>query len=281
MIGFTLFTMNEDERREILTAVAEGRMTPEEAAARLRSEGRARGDERPDDDRHDDQPIRRVRVQGTFRHARIIGDTGVREAVADGPHVARREGDTLVIESEQDFPGFTFHSGGHGRRAGFPFRLSGSFNPPWWEYGEFPPHLTVRMHPELPLNVDLTAGRVTVDGVRGPQRVNVTAGSAELQSFTGPVEIKVAAGSVRASGVLAEGHSRVRCEAGSVKLHLEKGSDVHIRTKSDLGRVVLPDKRAPAEGWLTGGVAEEVTIGAGTGTLEVEVAMGDVAVTAE
>jgi hypothetical protein len=285
MNWLTLLPMNEEERREILTAVAEGRMSPEEAAARLAGEETARGDERPGDDRHDDQPIRRVRVKGTFRHARVYADPGVREAVAEGPHVARREGDTLIIESEQNLPGFTFHHGG--RRGGFPFAVSAT-GTGWWS-GEvgFPPHLTVqpevpltvRMNPELPLAVDLTAGRITVDGLRGPLRMSVTAGSAELRSFSGPLDVKVTAGSVRADGVLSHGESRVRCEAGSVKLHLGKGSDVRIRTKSDLGRVVLPDRRGRTEGWLTGGVEEEVTIGEGTATLEVEVAMGDVAVT--
>lgn len=278
--------MDEDARREILTAVAEGRMTPDEAAARLAGHASARAGERPDNgngngNHDDDQPIRRVRVQGTFRSARIIGDSGVREAVAEGPHAARREGDTLVIESERDLPGFSFQYGHRARRGGFTFPF-GDFDPGWWRSGDegFPPHLTVRMHPDLALAVDLTAGRIVTDGMRGPLRVNVTAGGAELKSLRGPLDIKVAAGSVRAAGVLSHGHSRVRCEAGSVKLHLERGSDVRIHTKADLGRVSLPN-RSRAEGWLTGGVEEDMTIGEGAATLDVEVAMGEVAVTAD
>jgi hypothetical protein len=270
--------MDADARREILTAVAEGRMRPEEAAARLAGHHSTRGSEQAGSNgAHDDgdRPILRVRVQGTFRQTRIVGDPGVREAVVDGPHSARREGDTLVIESEQHLSGFSFQFGHRARRGGFPFWLA-DLGPDWWPGRE---SFTVRMRPDLPLAVDLTAGQVTVVGVRGPLRVNVTAGGAELRSVGGPLDIKVAAGSVRATGVLDQGASRIRCEAGSVKLHLDKGSSVRIRTKADLGRVVLPNITRPESGWLAGGVTEEVTIGGGAATLDVEVAMGDVAVT--
>lgn len=275
------FGMDVDARREILTAVAEGRMRPEEAAERLAGLGGAREGERPGNGEHTEEgPIRRVRVQGTFRHARIIGDPEVREAVAEGPHAARREGDTLVIESEQDLPGFAFHYGHRGRRGGLPFAF-GDFAPAWWWPGQDRSHLTVRMRPDLPLAVDLTAGRVGVEGLRGPLQVQVAAGGADLRSFRGPLDIRLTAGSVRATGVLATGHSRVRCEAGSVKLHLEDGSDVRIRTRAEFGRVSLPARPPRSEDrWLAGGVTEETTIGKGTATLEVEVTMGDVAVTA-
>jgi len=49
-----------------------------------------------------------VRALGS---ADIIGDPSVREAVAEGPHIARREGDTLVIEGDDEFDmrsGFMF-----------------------------------------------------------------------------------------------------------------------------------------------------------------------------
>src|SRR2546421_2091119 len=102
-----------DPRRDILAAVARGDLTPEEGATRLEElpalppgpataalppppiEGRAT----PVGPAPEAGILRAVRVVRTLGTAEIIGDPQVREAVAEGPHVARREGDTLVIRS--------------------------------------------------------------------------------------------------------------------------------------------------------------------------------------
>jgi hypothetical protein len=136
--------MNEVQRA-ILQEVAAGRLSPEEAAALLdraeqaeqetgseqgeptRDQGAATG-ARPGDRTAPPtsggaEGVRRVRVEGSFRSARIVGDPTVREAIADGPHVARREGDLLIVESafdESELPGFVFSRGRWNWRLNFP-----------------------------------------------------------------------------------------------------------------------------------------------------------------
>ena len=83
------------------------------------------------------------------------------------------------------------------------------------------------------------------------------------------------AGSLRGSGVLADGLSRVNCEAGSVRLNLERGSSVRIRARSTLGKVSLGDTDTVS----IGGGAEELVIGGGKATLEVDATMGSVRIT--
>src|SRR5688572_29841377 len=99
----------QEERRRILGQVADGSMSPSDAAERL-----AVLDEVPDEPqarrpREDAEPrpevargdLSRVRVVGSPRAIEITGDPGVREAVAEGPHQAWRDGDLLIIETEQ------------------------------------------------------------------------------------------------------------------------------------------------------------------------------------
>src|SRR6266536_2076733 len=115
--------MNEAQRA-ILQEVAEGRLSPEEAAALL---DRGRWNRR--------------------------------------------------MSSPEDFAG-----GGHSRR---PPR--GPRPGRWWageETWEREPwgrgELTVRMRPDLPLEVDLSAGQLRTDGMTGPLRFDVRAGSARI-----------------------------------------------------------------------------------------------------
>jgi hypothetical protein len=259
-----------ERQRQILTDVAEGRLRPEEAATLL-DEVTGPTEERP----ASGPGLRRVRLLGTFRLATVVGDPAVREAVADGPHSARREGDTLVLRSdldEDEWPGFSF----------------GRVHRPWWSWtgaepgwtARWPRPLAVRMHPDLPLDVELTAGTLRFERLSGPLRVEVSAGSARLDDVRGPLDVSLSAGSVRVAGVLDRGASRIRCEAGSVHVHLEPGSSVRVRGRAELGRVTLPGER-DATSWMIGAGSREVTVGAGAATLDVEAAMGSVVVSAD
>ena len=315
--------MNETQRA-ILQEVAEGRLTPEEAAVLL---DRAENAEQEQGSEHDessgepaaasgerprdrstpppagiDTGIKRVRVVGNFRSARVVADPTVREAIAEGPHVARREGDLLVIESafdEGDMTGFVFNQGFRNWRLTIPpdFVARGSRSPrpprrprppragewpggePWerrsWSQNE----LTVRMRPDLPLEVELSAGTLRADGLTGPLRFDVRAGSARIDHARGPIEAMVAAGSIRIEALLTEGASRIRCDAGSVRLHLEKGSDVLVRARPELSKLTLPD-----HGVVSGfgpGEREEIKIGNGTATLDIDANVSKITVTAD
>ena len=73
--------MSKADRREILSRVAAGTITPEEAASQL--------DAINADERQAESSIRTVRVVRQLGSFEIVGDPSVRDAVAEGPHHAR------------------------------------------------------------------------------------------------------------------------------------------------------------------------------------------------
>jgi hypothetical protein len=138
------------------------------------------------------------------------------------------------------------------------------------------------MNPDLPLDVELAAGTLSVRGVRGPITAEISAGSARIEGFERPIEIQVAAGSVHATGVMNAGGSRVKCEAGSVAIHLLRGSSVRIASRVGLGKVEIPDDAVEGgNGFVLGVGARQGTVGEGLGTLDIDCSLGKVAVTAE
>ena len=320
-------------QREILQQVAEGRLRPEEAAVLLDQADDAEQDEGSAHDEPSEEPssqrgerpaghaaappadsgIKRVRVVGTFRAARIVADPTIREAIAEGPHMARREGDLLVIESafdENDIPGFVFNRGmrnwrvnippdivGRAKRPPRPPRPARPPRPPRpprgaadWTWAEEEDaswnrrswnsdELTVRMRPDLPLEVELSAGTVRVDGLTGPLRLDVRAGSARIEHVRGPVEAMVAAGSLRVEALLTQGTSRIRSEASSVRVNLERGSSVVIRARPDMSKMTMPGHGVV--GSLGLGERQEVKIGDGAATLDIDATMSKIQVTAD
>jgi hypothetical protein len=199
----------------------------------------------------------------------VVGDPTVAEAKVEGSHRVRREGNALLIDGtiEPDEPGgFTFEA----RR------------PPWhrqWArwLGMAEP-LVVRIHPGSPVDAEVSAGSLAVIGVTGPLHVVLAAGSARLDGVASPFDVETRAGAVRVRGRLDSGESRIRCEAGSVNVQLTRGSDVRVRARAELGRVRVQGVSGH-EPQL--GSQREVTIGAGTATLDIEAAMGSVEVQSE
>jgi hypothetical protein len=240
----------EDKKRAILGQVAAGTISPEEAAQRLDELERARATD----------ALRRVRVIGEAGQVEVFGDPDVKEAVVDGEHSVRREGDTLIIETEADVmgPGFSFIRGEG-------FRV----------FGGAGGGVVIRMNPLLALEAQVEAGTFRVSDVRGPIQARIEAGSTIINDFAAPLDLAVEAGTVKASGVLTHGSSRIACEMGSVKLHLGRGSSVRIQARSGMGAVKLPETAAP------GRRSREAVIGAGEAILEIESNMGSVKVTCD
>jgi hypothetical protein len=245
-------------QREILARVASGDLTAQEAALEL---------EDLESPGHSREPVAtaiagdltRIRVVASMGSVTVIGDESVREAVAEGPHVMRRVGDAYVIESQnvgEIGSGFSF-----GDRVGLGFLKD-------WR-------LVVRMNPRLSLDAEIQAGTLIVRGIRAPIRANVQAGSTRLEDFTFPIDLDVQAGSVKANGRLSEGASRIRCQAGSVRLDLDANSSVRITAKTTLGKVSLPAEPGAEE--IGGGVAK-AQVGSGSGTLDIEAELGSVRV---
>lgn len=246
-------------KRDILEQVAAGTLSPEEAAARLDELDRAGApDETP-------APATRIRVSRRVGGVVIIGDPRVGEAAAEGPHVARREGDALVIEGDElpdDRPWFSISR-----------RDLGAVGEVWARLRQ---GLTVRVNPALPIDVLTVAGNCRISGVTGPIRAEVSAGALLVTGLRGPVDLTVQTGSLRASGLLDSGASRIRCDAGTVHVRLDRGSSVRINARSGVGRLKLPgfDDRG------IGGQHESV-VGAGAATLDVDGGLGAVTVEAQ
>lgn len=265
-----------DLRREILTQVAAGTMTAEEGAARLDSlEAPSPSPEpvrpaAPPRSMPDGLTGRQVRVLSQFGTAEIVGDPSVAFAIADGPHRARQEGDTIVIEHQplDEDDSFSFGSGESRPRVvinGATIKRR---------------KLTVRMNPDLALTADVQAGNVRVDGVHGPISGEVQAGNFKIADFRGTLNLVVQAGNVIASGRLDSGTSKVRCEMGSVKINLERGSSVRISAHTTLGKVAIEGEGVERAG-ASRQTGREVTIGSGAATLEIECTMGSVKVSAD
>ena len=253
-----------DLRREILTQVASGTITAEEGAARLDSLEVPAPPTPAPSPTPSGLTARHVKVLSQFGSAEIVGDPSVAFAVADGPHRARQEGDTMVIEHQpfDEDENFSFGPGGSRPRVVINGLTIANRK------------LRVRMNPDLALTADVQAGNVRVDGVHGRIKSEVQAGNFKVADFRGTLNLIVQAGNVVASGRLDSGASKVLCEMGSIKINLEKGSSVRVTARTTLGKVAI-------EGAGAGRSGREVTIGSGAGTLDVECTMGSVKVVAD
>lgn len=290
--------MSDSERRSILSQVAEGTLSPDEAAERLAAletdthdHGEPTGSRRPtaggDRGLPPGEPATRLRVVGSVRMIEIVGDSSVAEAVADGPHDARREGDLLVIEGEGpevswNQPGWRWNwnwtgveddGEGDGERAGRREGPRGLFYDYDIDLGRFSrrgrgrargpvvagfgpgakriPALRVRVNPSLPLEVGVKAGSLSVTGVDGPITAEADAASLQIRGFTAPIEVRVNAGKFEASGLVAAGHSLIEANAAKVDIRLDPASNVTIKARAELGRVNLPG--APEDSLIGGG----------------------------
>jgi putative adhesin len=265
----------DDRKREILKQVRAGTITAEEGAARLDELTAEAAPSQPAAATTTAAGIplpgapaaRAVRVLSQFGSAEVVADPSVAVAVAEGPHKARVDGDTLVIEhvpfQEED----TWTFGMAGRRIeinGLDLKTRRS--------------MKVRVNPDLPLFANVQAGNVRVDGVHAPITVEVQAGNCQLSDFRSPINVVVQAGAVSASGRLDSGASKIRCEMGSVRINLEKGSSVKITARTTLGKVSIDHDSG--ERGVTGGGGKDVTIGSGAATLDVDCTMGNVRVSA-
>jgi hypothetical protein len=280
----------ENERRAVLERVARGELTPAEAAALLEDMESNQPGSTPESPAADwsrpsgwenwntsagpapgggpptatvtGERAARIRVIRAIGKAEIIGDPTVHEAVAEGPHTARRQGDTLIIERDEgDWALGAFQFNFRGRHPRPP-------RPRHFHWGDMMP-LRVRVNPDLALEVEAQAGKLTIRGVNGPIRADVQAGSTDIDGFRSPIELSSQAGSVRARGRLDHGRSRISCEAGSVRLHLEQGSSVRVSARTTLGKVSFDGDTNP---WVIGG---------GEATLDIDATMGSVRVTTD
>lgn len=261
----------DDKKREILNQVRAGTITAEEGAARLdelASESSAAEPAAPAStttatEGPSPATAKTVRVLSQFGSAEVIADPTVDVAVAEGPHKARVDGDTLVIEhvpfQEED----TWTFGMAGRRI--------EINGLDWKTRR---SMKVRMNPDLPLFANVQAGSLRVEGVHGAITAEVQAGSCTVNDFRSPINVVTQAGSFTGFGRIDSGTNKVRCDMGQIRISLDRHSSVRITARTNMGKVSIDDDSG--ERVIAGSGGKEVTVGSGTGTLDVEGAMGSV-----
>ncbi|MFF1820951.1 hypothetical protein ACFVWG_26845 [Kribbella sp. NPDC058245] len=206
--------------------------------------------------------VQRVTIRAIGRRVRLIGEPAVNGVAVDGPHVIKKDGDTLAINSEGDMgvsiDGFSMLRN--------PTDLKAHVN-------GLAKELQIRVNPNLEVEVEVTGGSVNAERVPGLSRVRVTAGTAKVTDVNGPIDVLVQAGSVTLDAQITKGRSRVRVESGMATVNLRRGSDVHVHTEAQLGRV----------NWTgaVSGQSKDVEIGRGRAGLDVEVLVGSAQITAE
>src|SRR6266446_472579 len=90
-----LISVMKDLQREILNQVASGAISAEEGASRLQAlESEAATATAPT---APDRGVKSVKIVARFGNTEVVGDPSVTYAVAEGPHGARQDGDTLLI----------------------------------------------------------------------------------------------------------------------------------------------------------------------------------------
>jgi hypothetical protein len=253
----------QDLQREILSQVAAGTLSAEEAASRLEAletEPTVPSSSRPAPATDSRGGVKHVRVVNRLGNTEIVGDPGVSYAFAEGPHKARQEGDTMIIEQSPLDDEATFEFS----------RPLGRVRIPGVDIGG---ELTVRMNPALPLAAKTQAGNIRINGVNGAIAAEVQAGNCDIVGFRGPINLKVTAGNVTARGRLDSGASAIRCQMGEVRVVLDKTSSVRIRARTTMGEISFENVEATGRG--------DVTVGSGAGTLDCDCTMGTIRIAVE
>ncbi|NEA32079.1 hypothetical protein [Streptomyces sp. SID13031] len=206
--------------------------------------------------------VRRVTIRAIGRRVRLIGEPAVTGVAVDGPHVIKRDGDTLAINSEGDM-GVSIDGLSMLRN---PTDLKSHVN-------GFAKELSIRVNPMLQVEIEVTGGSVTAERLPGLSRVRVTAGTAKVTDVDGPIDLLVQAGTATLDAQITKGRSRVRVESGSASVTLRRGSDVRVHTEAQLGRV----------SWTgaVSGQSKDVEIGRGRAALDVEVLVGTAQITSD
>ncbi len=217
-----------------------------------------------------------VRVHASYRSVDVVADPSVAQVAVSGNHTVRLENAVMVVESQDSpFSGFT-GSGKPGAKGQPTFTFADlprslAYAKSWMDQ-----RLMVRINPELAVELDSAGASITLRGVSGGARVRVIASALKLDRVRGALDIDAMSSSVKGIAVLT-GPSRISCESSSVKLLLGEGSDVHIRARNRMGKVVLPN--AVSTGGLVDPDVSEATLGAGRHELSVDAVMSSVFLT--
>ena len=253
--------------REILNRVASGELTPEQAATLLAGTAPT-GSTTPEAPSTEPLPVRRLAIRSRAMRLVVRADSSVDTAIAEGPHRVSHVGDTLTVNSDLSAGEYETEA----PKSAFANWLS-NMN----RAGET---LTVRVNPDLPLEVLCIAGSAEVTGVRAGASIGVEAGSAKLLDGAGRLTLSVASGSADVEWRFS-GESSVSTDLGSSRVSVLPGSDVSITAEATLGASTIrlangTTIKAPTK--ASHEVNPPVVVGEGTGRLRVTSRLGSAVV---
>lgn len=244
--------------QEILDDVAAGRISPERANALLAGSDVADpgsgfgGGERSG-------RVTNIRLRAVGRRVRVIGEPFLTTLSVEGPHVMEQQGDTYLVTSDGELvPSLDK----------FQLRVP-SVREVQERLVDLTRELVVRVNPKLPLELDITAGSLTVERVPRITSMRMTAGSAKVRDIIGPIDVHLQGGSITLEGPISRGDSLIKIEQGQLNLNLTDGASVQVLLDGNLSRMIWNGE--------SGGAATRV-VGAGAATLRLESIMANVVV---
>ena len=253
----------------ILDDLAAGRIDAKEASRRIEAAKRAGAaaddayevpdEETPADTTRKGGPkaggLARVSITAVGRRVRVEGDPSVSTLTIEGPHVLRRVGTVMEVNSTGEIgPNFGGFSLIRPPRSLDDLRDIG--------LGK---ELIVRVNPKLIVDAEVTTGGLRTIGVPRLGRIRVTAGGSNLEDVQEIEDLLSQAGGISVEGPISLGRSRLKVESGSLSINLTKGANVTIRGEAKLGRISWPDG---------GDKVDEYVVGNGSARLDVAVVMG-------
>jgi hypothetical protein len=217
---------------------------------------------------------RAVRVLAAYRMINVVGDPTVARVHVTGRHTVREDGDLLIVDGN-------WHAG-HRREEGedpgprFAFTaLPRSLS---WAAGWTEDSLTVRINPELPIEIDTTGSSLRISGLECGGRLRLLGSSLKADRFRGPLDVDARTSSIKGS-LSPTGDSRIVAEQSSVKVTLLPGTSLRLTATNRMGKVTLPG-RVSKDG-VGFGETVHSQVGRGEGTLAVESVMSSVVIATE
>jgi hypothetical protein len=201
----------------------------------------------------------RIRVRAVGRRVRIVGEPFLSTVAVEGPHVMRHEGDVLTIASEGEFQATLDN---------FTLRTP-NLRDLQERFVDLTRELVIKVNPRLEVEIEVTAGSVSIERAPRVTHVRITAGSAKLRDVTGPLDLLVQGGSATVEGGISLGDSKLRVESGSLQVNLLVGTNATVTNDVQLGRLTWDGE--------SGGPVERI-VGNGAAGLRIEGMMGAVSV---
>ncbi len=266
-----------DILRSLLTQVAAGEVSPDEAAVRLHEidleagAAEALADEKAPPPRAVGRPpaLARVAIRSEGVRLTVRADPNVAEAVVEGPHRITRDGAVLSIDT-----GAAAVEGYSVDAPALPRWLS------WLPKGAGGERVTVRMNPALALSIDALGSLVEVHDVQGGLTATVNGAKFLALDVAGPLDLKAMTGHVFVRARLVGGDSTITTELSRATLHLLPGSDVRVAVRAEMGSATVaggPHESTRSDDGLR--MSADAAVGSGAGLVTVTARMGKAEVT--